>query len=200
MYQQGGWVMLQQYITNRLIMRILNEESANKVLDFHLENRDTFSPFEPLQPAEFYTLTYQEAALKAETRLLLRASSLRYYLFDLSDDTRILGTICFYHMLPSPYNSCKLGYRIHKMAQKKGYAYEALSYLLPLVFTELGLHRIEADILPENKDSLQLIERLGFTYEGISRSSCEISGVRRDHLHYTLTSFDQMPYSPTPQN
>lgn len=192
--------MLLEYTTNRLLLRVLDETYAKPVLDFYQRNRDIFHPYEPLVSENFYTLAYQEAALKAEFTLFLRASSLRYYLFDITDQTTIIGTICLYHILSTPYNSCKLGYRLDKQAQKSGYAYEALSYLLPYFFKEYKLRRIEAEIMPENKDSLLLIERLGFSYEGISRSCCEIAGERKDHFRYSLISSDLMPYSPTPQN
>lgn len=192
--------MLPEYTTNRLLLRILDESYAPLVLQFYKKNIDTFRPFEPSVSEKFYTIAYQEAALKAETLLFLRASSLRYYLFDKNAPDTVLGTICFYQVQSTPYNSCKLGYRLDKDAQKNGYAYEALSYILPYLFRELKLQRMEAEILPDNKASLLLIERLGFSYEGISRSSCEIAGERRDHLRYSLVSSDFMPYSPTLQN
>lgn len=188
------------YQTNRLLLRVLNEDSAPLVLNFYQKNRHVFFPFEPLQPEKFYTLAYQEAALKAETQLFLRASSLRYYVFERSNENHIIGTICFSHILHAPYNSCKVGYRLDIDAQKKGYAYEALSFLLPLIFTDQRLYRVEADIMPENEASIQLIERLGFFKEGLARSNCEISGVRKDHLRYSLLASDEKPYRFTNQN
>ncbi|WP_066713608.1 GNAT family N-acetyltransferase [Clostridium sp. Marseille-P299] len=181
------------YNTQRLTLKLLNESAAPMVLDFYNKNKAFFSPYEPLQSTEFYTIAYQEAALKADNLLFLRASSLRYYLFEKGNENHIIGTICFYHIYHLPYATCKIGYRLDKDSIKKGYAYEALSYLIPILFHELNIDRIEADILPSNTASIQFITKLGFTYEGISRNSCEIAGKRENHLRFSLLSNDPLP-------
>jgi [ribosomal protein S5]-alanine N-acetyltransferase len=43
---------------------------------------------------------------------------------------------------------------------------EAMTALLTYGFTELGLHRIEASVAPQNTPSKDLLLKLGFTYEG----------------------------------
>lgn len=178
------------YQTERLTIQLLNEDSASLVLEFYQRNKEIFEPWEPLCPKEFYTLAYQEAALKAEFQLFLRANSIRYYIFERTNDHRIVGTLSFYHILYSPYNSCKLGYRLDKDNHGKGYAFEAISYLLPLLFKEQKLHRIEAEIMENNVPSLKLINRLGFTFEGFTREGCEIFGTPTDFLRYSLLSHD----------
>ena len=81
--------------------------------------------------------------------------------------------------------NCRVGYKLDQNHTGKGYATEALRTLLPEIHKNLHIHRVEADILLENLPSMRLIERLGFTYEGVARSSHEIDGVWRDHLRYS---------------
>jgi ribosomal-protein-alanine N-acetyltransferase len=53
-------------------------------------------------------------------------------------------------------------------------------------FQSLRLHRLEAACLPENIASRTLLERNGFTREGLARSYLKINGAWRDHLLYGL--------------
>jgi ribosomal-protein-alanine N-acetyltransferase len=54
----------------------------------------------------------------------------------------------------------------------------------------VGLHRLQADIRPENLRSQRLVERLGFRQEGLLRRYLDIDGDWRDHLSYALLAED----------
>ena len=58
---------------------------------------------------------------------------------------------------------------------------EALQLVLRFAFDELGLHRIEANIQPNNYASRNLVQRCGFTLEGESKDFLFINGRWRDH-------------------
>ena len=62
----------------------------------------------------------------------------------------------------------------------------AVALVCDHVFGPVGLHRIEADIRPENLPSQRLVERLGFRQEGLHRRYLDIDGDWRDHLAYAL--------------
>ena len=55
---------------------------------------------------------------------------------------------------------------------------------------ELGLHRIEVNIRPENTASLAVVRRLGFRDEGVRPRMLRIDGAWRDHRSFALTSED----------
>jgi ribosomal-protein-alanine N-acetyltransferase len=73
----------------------------------------------------------------------------------------------------------------------------ALTGLITLAFSEHGLHRLEANIQPENERSCSLIESLGFRLEALSPRYLRIAGVWRDHKRYALTSEEWQPDGAT---
>lgn len=65
-----------------------------------------------------------------------------------------------------------------------------LSQIFDRAFQTLGLHRLEANIQPENVRSIQLVKHLGFTQEGFSRQYLKIDGEWRDHQRWAITVED----------
>ena len=75
----------------------------------------------------------------------------------------------------------------HDLAQDRGVI---LGLSLPLGTLDLKLHRIEANIRPENHASRRVVEKLGFREEGMRRRHLHIDGAWRDHLCYAVTIED----------
>ncbi len=59
---------------------------------------------------------------------------------------------------------------------------EAVGKVVEYAFDVLGLHRLEANIMPRNKASLRVVEKLGFSEEGLSRKLLLINGRWEDHV------------------
>ena len=77
-------------------------------------------------------------------------------------------------------------YWIFEKGNPKGYCSEAIEATIPLISSELGIHRFEALILPDNDPSIHMVEKLGFKYEGILRDKIIINGERLDHCMYSF--------------
>jgi [ribosomal protein S5]-alanine N-acetyltransferase len=67
---------------------------------------------------------------------------------------------------------------------------DAVRQATDIAFGELGLHRLEANIQPQNAPSLALVERLGFRLEGFSPRFLYICGDWRDHERWAVLSED----------
>lgn len=65
--------------------------------------------------------------------------------------------------------------------------------LVPYVFEDLRLHRLEAACLPENQASRRLLLRVGFQQEGLARQYLKINGRWRDHLLFAIVKGDALP-------
>jgi GrpB-like predicted nucleotidyltransferase (UPF0157 family)/RimJ/RimL family protein N-acetyltransferase len=78
----------------------------------------------------------------------------------------------------------------------KGYMSAGLKLVLEKVFKEMGLHRLEANIQPENTRSIQLVKKNGFRYEGFSPRYLKINGEWRGHEHWAMTAEDYIRNDP----
>lgn len=180
--------MLFEYETNRLILKILKPDAAPLVLDFYLRDRELFERFEPDRVPQFYTVSYQKNILKCEYNLAFKLSNIRFYVFLKGCPNTIIGTVCFHNIVPNLYSSCEVGYKFSSAFHHQGYASEAIEKGIDIMFSELGLHRIMAWVLPENQPSIRLLESLGFQRQGISREFLYMHGQWTDHAQYYLLS------------
>lgn len=70
--------------------------------------------------------------------------------------------------------------------RKKGYACEARKILNKHVFLELGLNRLEATALSDNKASIRNLEMSGYKFEGVKRKDVYTNGEFHDVNLYGL--------------
>lgn len=105
-------------------------------------------------------------------------------------DGVILGSINVSEIVRGLFQSAYLGYQIGAPFARQGYMTEGLGLTLHYAFVRLKLHRLEANIQPENRPSLALVTRFGFTCEGLSRRYLKIGGRWRDHERWALLAED----------
>ena len=65
----------------------------------------------------------------------------------------------------------------------------AVEMITKFSFEELGLHRLEANVMPKNKASLRVLEKNQFVNEGISKYYLNINGVWEDHVHMVKINY-----------
>ena len=69
----------------------------------------------------------------------------------------------------------------------RSYTPQAVMLVLEHAFKSLEFFRIEVAVVPRNKASLRVVEKIGFEFEGISKEYIEVNGVREDHNRYAIT-------------
>lgn len=84
--------------------------------------------------------------------------------------------------------SAVIGYWIASGHAGRGYIPRAVALVSDYCFFELGLHRIEINIRPENQASLRVVAKLGFRDEGLRERLLHINGQWCDHRSFALTS------------
>lgn len=175
-----------EYTTERLQLKILSSTDASMVLDFYTKGRRIFDPVEADKSPEYYSLEFQKNNLSAEQKGFMSGMYMRYFWFLKDRPDEIIGTCSFSNIHHFPYNSAIIGYKLLPFFQKCGFAIEALECLINAVFTQHHLHRIEAYVLPDNTDSIKLLDRLGFVNECLCRQVIYLNGAYRDHFRYVL--------------
>lgn len=98
----------------------------------------------------------------------------------------LAGVINLNEIVRGLFQSAYLGCYAFLPHVGRGYMGEGLLLTLRRAFGELGLHRLEANIQPDNKASLAFFRRSGFKREGYSPRYLKIGGRWRDHERWAL--------------
>lgn len=111
-----------------------------------------------------------------------------YLVFDESEN--IVGVFNVSEIVRGAFQNAYLGFYAVADFAGKGYMSVALKLVLSKIFDELKLHRIEANIQPENLQSINLVKNNGFRYEGFSPNYLKINNEWRGHEHWAMTYED----------
>jgi ribosomal-protein-alanine N-acetyltransferase len=99
---------------------------------------------------------------------------------------QIVGVINISEIVAGSFQSAYLGYYGMSSFSRKGLMTEALHAAVEYAFGKLSMHRLEANIQPENVASIALVRRVGFQKEGFSPRYLRINGEWRDHERWAL--------------
>ena len=108
------------------------------------------------------------------------------YLVRHAADGGLVGYVSVGNIVRRAFQSAYLGYGAFTGHDGRGLMTEGLRAVVALAFSDLGLHRVEANIQPANARSIALVRRLGFEKEGLSRRYLKIDGDWRDHERWAL--------------
>ena len=111
-------------------------------------------------------------------------------------DGAIMGSIALSQIFRRGFRSAYLGYQIGAEFSGQGFMTEAIQLMLRHAFVNLKLHRVEANIQPENISSIRLVKRAGFVKEGYSRRYLKIGGRWRDHERWAILVEDWRKHKP----
>ena len=117
------------------------------------------------------------------------------YLICRNDDSSLAGSASLGHIVFGNLRSAYLGYSAFVPHQGRGTMTEGLGLVLRHAFGTLRLHRVEANVQPDNTRSIALVERLGFRREGYSPRYLKIGGRWRDHVRYAMLADEWTPAS-----
>lgn len=140
-------------------------------------HRGLVSP--PKQPTQFAAFLKRSRRADSACFLICRV-----------EDHRIVGSINLSQIFLGGFRNAYLGYFIGAPYAGRGYMKETIRLMLRYAFTHLKLHRLEANIQPENLASVALVKGAGFIREGYSRRYLKICGRWRDHERWAILAED----------
>ena len=168
----------------------LRRRDAIEWSSLRLANEDWLRPWEPTSAASWQA-RHTPAAFRGMRRMMAsRARQGTSLPFAVRVDGRLAGQVTVDNIVRGALRSGSLGYWIDRSAAGRGVASLAVALVCDHAFGPAGLHRLQADIRPENLPSQRLVERLGFQREGLLRRYLDIDGAWRDHLAFALLAED----------
>jgi [ribosomal protein S5]-alanine N-acetyltransferase len=170
-------------VGERVLLRRAQSRDSAELIALRKRSLKRLRPWDP-KPAKGMTLWNQDWV----DRLLAsrRDSAYCKLLICLRDNGTIVGGASLNSIIRGPFHSAFAGWWLGDSFEGHGYMTEALRLLLEHAFTELRLHRVEANIRPENIRSKRLAERVGFRLEGYSPRYLQIAGTWADHERYAI--------------
>ncbi|MEM8874622.1 MAG: GNAT family protein [Planctomycetota bacterium] len=175
--------------TDRLTLRPLGVSDRAEFVRVWTDGREHFRPWFPaehlsMRPDRLFDDWLNRLAATKRDR-----NGLRYAAFENG------GLVGFFHIANIVMGPLRSGYASWNVAADaigRGIAVEATTALLRHGFAS-GLHRIQANVIPSNKPSMRLAERLGFRREGLAKKYLQIAGHWQDHVMFAMLAEEFSP-------
>jgi ribosomal-protein-alanine N-acetyltransferase len=136
----------------------------------------------------FMTLAEAEAALERLEQRYAARDTIRWAI-ELIEHGEMIGTVGLLRF-DFEHRHAEVGYDIGRPWWGRGLASEAAAAIVRYGFSVLGLHRIEAGVLPENVASVRVLQKLGFVEEGTRRDYLYAKGRFHSFRWFSLLDTD----------
>ena len=155
-----------------------------------IANEAWLAPWEPTAAGP-WAARHTPGTYRAMRRAVLRRAAMGMSLpFVVRVEGRLAGQVTIDNVVRGALRSGNLGYWIDRSVAGRGMASLAVALVCDHAFGPARLHRLQADIRPENAPSRGLVHRLGFRHEGLLRRYLDIDGDWRDHDTFALLAED----------
>jgi ribosomal-protein-alanine N-acetyltransferase len=177
-----------ELLGKRVLLRPLTETDFQAWQEVRSRCRDWLLPWEP-RPAGLPYPSEDRSSYLARCSMRERERQLGTgYGYGIFVESAFAGEINISSIQRGPFQNAYLGYWIDKARAGKGYVPEACVVLFRHAFEALGLHRLQISIIPRNRASRRVVEKLGLRGEGIAQRYLEINGRWEDHVRYAITA------------
>lgn len=178
----------------RVGLRALRTRDALRWSDLRTRDERWLAPWEglpPSAPASTWAERHTPGAYGAALRVWRReAKAGRALPFGITYDGELVGQVTVMSIVLGAFRSGAIGYWVASEVAGRGVAPTAVALLVDHCFSEVGLHRVEVNVRPENAPSLRVVAKLGFRQEAQHERYLFIDGAWRDHLSFALTAED----------
>jgi len=99
----------------------------------------------------------------------------------LTGQDKMIGKCILFQFSPANHRA-EIGFILNRDYWRRGLMLQALETVIRFAFTTLDLHRIEADVDPDNAGSLGILQKLGFEREGLFKDRWSLNGAWVDSV------------------
>lgn len=180
--------------TPRCRLRPLRAADRAEFIRVHELSREHFAPWVPALPPGFGPAELFDAELARVPVWAADGRHLRLVAF--LDDGRIAGFFNLGEIVRGVFQSAHASWMVSAEVVGRGLATEGVRALLDVAFAEppgLALHRVQANVIPDNVRSLRVAEKAGFRREGYARRYLRIAGEWRDHVMLAILADEHTP-------
>ena len=149
-------------------------------------NADWLRPWEATVPPGDNTAPRSFRALVRDLRRQAREN--RALPFAVTVDGVFAGQVTVTNIVGGSARWGQIGYWVDQRYAGQNVIPTAVALTVDYCLFDLGLHRMEVAIRPENTASLRVVEKLGFTEVGYATGYLHIDGGWRDHRLFALTA------------
>lgn len=172
----------------RVMLRPLGAPDAPTWGEVRRRNEGWLVPWEPARPSTHPDPARDRDAFAARCAARDRERQAGTgYAFGLFVDQALAGEVNLNNVVRGAMQTATIGYWIDEARAGRGYVAEGVVVLARFAFDELHLHRLEICIIPRNRNSHRVMEKLGLRAEGTALRFLEINGVWEDHVRYGFT-------------
>jgi ribosomal-protein-alanine N-acetyltransferase len=174
-------------VGSEVILRPISYRDRNEWNRVRAENREWLTPWEatlphiPSDSPAYESSTDRPSFFQMVTLLRREARTGRSYSFLIWHQKNLVGQITMGGVTYGAMRGAHIGYWIDRNFANRGFTTQAVELISNFGFTELGLHRIEINVRPENGASCRVAEKAGFEFEGFRKAFLHIDGAWRDH-------------------
>lgn len=148
-------------------------------------SRGFLTPWEPIWPSDDLTRSGFRRRLRRYAEDIAEDKSYPFLIFQ-ENNGALIGGVTLANVRRGIVQAGTIGYWVGEPYARRGVMTAALRVLLPSLFGELHLHRVEAACIPTNVGSVRVLEKCGFRREGLAKRYLCINGVWQDHYLYGL--------------
>lgn len=176
-------------VTSRLVLRPPRTSDVAEIRRVLRANHEHLKPWNPAPPPgeDPTSITAVSKSILRQRRDWKSGGGFVFMAALREDTAKIIGKIALSGIMRGALWGAYLGYWVTADRQGKGLATEAIAGVLDFAFGPLGLHRVQAAIMPRNERSLRVIEKLGFRREGYAVRYLQIAGKWEDHILFART-------------
>ncbi len=153
-----------------------------------MRNRAWLEPWEATRPADGPPGHQSYRSMLRDLRAQTREG--RCLPFALTVEDRFAGQVTVSNIVAGSAQFASVGYWIDQAHAGHGYMPVAVAMAVDYCWVQVGLHRVEIAIRPENHASLRVVEKLGFPEIGYAPRFLHINGDWRDHRLFALCRED----------
>ncbi|WP_418909690.1 GNAT family N-acetyltransferase [Arthrobacter antioxidans] len=179
--------------TGSLVLRPIRHRDKAAWMALRQRNAAWLAPWEASNPdPEGFLPTYRQM-VRSLTSQARAGAALPFLITEQqpgSRDARLVGQLTVSGITWGSAMTATLGYWVDAERAGRGIAPTAVALATDYCFRDLGLHRMEINIRPENRASLRVVEKLHFRDEGLRPRFLHIAGQWADHRSFALTAED----------